>query len=212
MVKSNLYVISLFFAYVALCLEPALAEYPSSNHKVFFKEKKPHLYLALKYSEEKKYDLAKEEYSILIEAEPEHLTYRLSRGQLAILLKDYKGALADAEKVLSATNNSTEREIARLIKAQAYAGMNKTEKAIDEFTEVIKRNHHSAQAQFEFGKLLLKAKKYDRALAHLTLARSLYKDANAEFAIKNAKETDELITQIDEIQSKRKKASTKKAD
>lgn len=202
----------LFFACVAFFGDPAIAEYPSSYHKVFFKEKKPHFYLARKYSEEKKYDLAKAEYSILIEAEPSKLSYRLYRGQLELLLKDYKGALQDAEKILSLTDSSLEKEEAHMLKAQAYAGMNKTEKAIDEFTKVMKTDSQDPKVQFEFGKTLFKSKKYDKALAHLTLARSMYQSMKTKTAPGYVKEADELIAQIAEIQSKGKNGSAKKAD
>lgn len=186
---------------------PAIAGYPSSQLKVFSKEKNPHFYLAQKYSDEKKYDKAKTEYSILIAADPTNVIYLISRGQVEISLKDFNGALADGEKILTLTTDPFKRYLASELKAQAYAGLNRTSDAIAEYTEALKNNSTRPEAQYDLGKLLYKSKRYDESLTRLKLALSQFERMPKNRANDRVKETSQLISKIEKIQSKSKSKS-----
>lgn len=194
----------IFIVLEAVCL-PAFAGYPASQMKIFAKEKNPHYYLAQKYIQEKNYEKARDEFTILIKDAPNDPQYRISRGQVEIRMKDFKGALADAEKVPSLTQNQFLHYLATEVKARALAGLNKTSDAISEFTQALKSQPDQPEAQLDLAKLLFKSKQYDESLARLKLAKSLYQQTTRKESPERMNEIDQLIAKIDKIQSKSKR-------
>lgn len=200
---------------VFFAVMPVAANSPAGKRYVLFKKSNPHYYQAEKYREEKKFDKAKAEYSILIESTPGNIGYRISRGQIELQLKDYNAAIADAEKIMALSDAPYMRFLASEIRAKAYAGLDRSSEAIEEYKLALKINPTEPDAQLHLGKLLFQAKRYDEAIAPLQIARSQFQQMRRIKAPGSANEANLLIEKIEKMQAKarqRNKSPSTKVD
>ena len=187
----------LAFATVLNSLSPGWANDPPLNLKELARVKGKHYALAIQYRREKKFDLAKQEYSYCIKDQPGDLSLYLMRGDMEIFTKDYSGAAADANQVLKLSRLKSLTARAHVLHAQADSGLNKTDIAILHYQQASELKPGDQDIQFELGKLLSQKNRYDEALVNLNNARDTYlkyKD-NLE-CVEQAAKAEALISQI----------------
>ena len=186
---------------------PCFGDNPPINLEELANAKGVHYARAVKYLQEKKYNLAKNEYSAIIKDEPNNARHYISRGSMELTLKEFAAAAADAERAANLTKFNGYLYSASLLHARASAGMNKPEEAIKWYREANERMPDRSQILLELGKLLYQTKQNDEkrneeAIACLSRARTLLQEGKVtQEKTKLAKEAEQII---EKLQSTRK--------
>ena len=199
---------SIIFAISLFCVLPVVFAADDKAQEGPLDVKIDHIKLANKYRSEEKWELARNEYSEIIKADPKVPRHYISRGFIELELKDFTAAIADANKVNAITNFNGYLGLASFLRARAYLGLKNMNESIKQYLDATARMPGHADAQFELGKLFYRQKRYDEALVCLNKANEKFARSKTDKRLIGL--AGESKKMIDDIENKQKTAQKNK--
>lgn len=171
-----------------------------------------HFALAMDYRKDRKFNLAEQEYSVLLKLDPKNPELNCSRGFMKLEQKKFKSALEDAVSAEKLTTLNGRLFWVAMLKSRAYAGLNDMKNATKFYLEASSRQPERADAPFELGALYFKKHRYDEALQSLNSAvRILSSRRTNEHVQKQIDDAKTMIAAIELKQNTKEKKPVSKS-